>query len=96
MTLYQGSEIEVVLQTNIILTDATVSILAKKPGGDTVTLTGEVTDLTSITATLSTSDNNEAGQWLLQAKAEFDEGDPVFGETEKMFIQIPFAETPEP
>ena len=91
---YQGASIDLVLQTDVTLTGATVSIMAKAPDGEVIELDGEITDFTSITATLSAEKNDQAGQWLLQAKAEFDDGEPVFGETLPLFIQIPFAESP--
>ncbi len=95
-TYYQGSTLQIDLQTDIILGGATpVRIMAKKPGGDVLELIGIVIDVTTIRATLTSEQNDEAGQWLLQAKAEFDDG-VVFGQTERLFIQIPFAETPEP
>ncbi len=96
-TFYQGSAIQLNLQTDIILGGSTpVSIMAKKPNGDVIEIHGIVVDITSIRADLTAETNDQAGQWLLQAKAEMEDGQPVFGQTEKLFIQIPFAETPEP
>ncbi len=94
-TYYQGSAIQLNLQTEVILGGTTpVSIMAKKPDGTVIEIVGIVIDVTTIRADLPAEENDQAGQWLLQAKADFEEG-TVFGETEKIYILIPFAETSE-
>ncbi len=93
-TYYQGSAIQLNLQTDIILGgDTPVSIMAKKPDGAVVEIPGIVIDVTTIRADLTTEENDQSGQWLLQAKAEFSEGEFTYGQTERLFIQIPFAES---
>ena len=65
---YIGADIPLELETEADLTDATLTVLVKLPGGTVKEYDGTVKNYSSITATIPAADNTVLGEIFVQAK----------------------------